>query len=409
MNPIVLFEDEGWEGLLPLVYWRSVFELRLGRKIAIDRIAQSLGAPISGVWTRDWIAPVAAQRCGAPANVAIEPDTVLVNGRWLMDRGTSFPDAPCVGVNEDGDIAYIACDAVLAKKLSAKSLLDSDLRSSALAGVPRNTVDAKMFRHVWDLVSGLSESLTADWCESDAGSATDLKLLVDLTPANAVRIGERASIHPTVVIDATSGPIFISDDVEIGAFTLIEGPAYIGPGTRINPHARLHGGVAIGPVCRIGGEVCGSIVMGYTNKQHDGFLGHAFVGNWVNIGAGAVNSNLKNTYGTIRASLCGKEVDTGVQFFGVAIADHVKIGINTTIPTGAMIGFASTVSATGDVAKYTPSFSWVTQGGVTGSDPARALDVATTMMTRRNIDLTDQEVELFMSLEKRTRNHEARA
>jgi UDP-N-acetylglucosamine diphosphorylase/glucosamine-1-phosphate N-acetyltransferase len=259
------------------------------------------------------------------------------------------------------------------------------------------------------LVSGLRGFLTSDWRADDAGSASDLRPLTDPTPADSIRIGERVKLHPTVVIDATAGPIFISHDVEVGAFAVIEGPAYVGPGTRINPHARLHGGVAIGPVSRIGGEVCGSVIMGYTNKQHDGFLGHAYVGSWVNIGAGAVNSNLKNTYGTVRASLCGKEVDTGLQFFGATIADHAKIGINTTIPTGAMIGFASSVSAAGAVAKYTPSFSWVTREGVTGTDPARALDVATAMMTRRNIDLTDQEAELFLSLEKRTRDHEARA
>jgi len=409
MNPIVLFEDEGWVGLLPLVYWRSVFELRVGRKIAVDRIAQNLGAPVAGIWTRDWIAPVAAQRCGAPANTSIGPNTVLVNGRWLINGPFEFPKAPCVGVTDDGNVACISCDEALAGKLSPETLLDVNLRASALEGIPRARVDATMLRHAWDIIGHLGDLLTHDWSAEDAGVNSDLKLMTDLVSANAIHIGERARFHPTVVIDAGAGPIFISDDVEIGPFVVVEGPAYIGPGTRINAHARLHGANALGPVCRVGGEICGSVIMGYSNKQHDGFLGHAFVGSWVNIGAGAVNSNLKNTYGPVRASLCGKQIDTGLQFFGATIADHVKVGINSTIPTGAMIGFASSVATPGPLSKYTPSFSWVTRDGIGGTDPARALDVATAMMARRNIDLTDQEVELFLSLEKRTRDYEARA
>ncbi|MGB2988140.1 MAG: putative sugar nucleotidyl transferase [Phycisphaerae bacterium] len=106
---LVLFEDDGFVNLLPLVFWRSVFELRVGRKIVLDRTAQELELPIAGVWTRDWLAPVAAQRCGAPANQPVQGTTVLVNGRWVFDDRVKFPKAPCVGL-VDSDIAFVVCD-----------------------------------------------------------------------------------------------------------------------------------------------------------------------------------------------------------------------------------------------------------------------------------------------------------
>ena len=106
MKSVVLLEDEGFVDLLPLLYWRSLFELQVGRKVILDRIAQRLGMSVAGVWTRDWIAKVAAQRCGAPANKALSAPAVLVNGRWLFDGPVNFPKPPSVGVLEGGDCLH---------------------------------------------------------------------------------------------------------------------------------------------------------------------------------------------------------------------------------------------------------------------------------------------------------------
>src|SRR5512145_799640 len=119
----------------------------------------------------------------------------------------------------------------------------------------------------------------------------------------------------------------------------------------------------------------GSVMHGYSNKQHHGFLGHAIVGSWVNLGAGATNSNLKNTYGRVRVPLRGRDVDTGLQFFGAIIADHAKIGINAAIPTRGVVGMVAGVVGTRVLPKFVPSFSWVTDDGVGSGDPVRALDV----------------------------------
>jgi len=400
MNTIILFEDEGYKKLQPLVFWRSVFELRVGRKILLDRTAEGLGMPIAGIWARDWMAEVAAQRCGAPANQRIKEGTVLVNARWLIDEAPTFATVPSIGVVKD-QVAYIVCDKELAEKLTPIDLQDKTLRERALMGVQRVQAGGSMVNYAWDIIANLSNLLADDWHASDAGIESDIDAGVTLEMTDRIHIGQRTRTHRTAVIDATSGPVFISDDVEIGPYVIIDGPIYIGPGTRISPHAWLHGGNAIGPVCRIGGEVCSCVISGYTNKRHYGFLGHAYVGTWVNFGAGSTNSNLKNTYGRVRVSLDGERVDTGLQFFGSIIADHAKIGINATLPSGVVIGMAATVSTSQVVPKCVAPFSWVTDSGRSNGDPARLLDASTLMMVRRGVDMTDEEIELFLELGSR--------
>ncbi len=405
---LLLFEDEGVANLLPLVFWRSVFELQIGRKIVLDRTVQRLGLPVAGVWTRDWIARVAAQRCGAPANQPTPKTALLVNGRWIFDEAVKFPKAPCVGV-VDSDIAYIVCDAKLAGRLRPSDLLDTARREAALEGVARHPATGRFLTYPWEIISDLPKLLESDWQVGDASIESELDEHLVLESRDRIHVGERTRIHPTALINTTEGPVYISHDVQIGAYCIIDGPAYIGPCTQILPHAWLHGGNAIGPVCRIGGEVHRCVIHAYTNKYHTGFLGHAYVGSWVNIGAGANNSNLKNTYGKIRVPINGTNIETGLQFFGAIIADHAKLGINATIPTGAVIGLSASIAASRAIPRYIPSFSWVTDDELSAGDPLRLLDVASAAMARRDVDMTDDEVELFLDLGTRVSSFEASA
>lgn len=400
MPNVVLFEDEAYADLLPAAYWRSVHEFRVGRKILLDRTAQRLALPVSGVWVRDWIAKVAALRCGAPVNHPAAQGTVLVNGRWLVESSVKFSTSPVVGTVGD-DIAYIVCDDALAEKLTPAVMLSAETRTRLLQGVPRQDAGGKMLRYPWDIIGCVAETLTSDFGPADVSIESKIDPKTTILNREQVHIGERTVLHPTAILDADSGPIFISHDVSVGAFSMIQGPAYVGPGSRINPYAHLHGGVAIGPVCRIGGELNGCIIDGYTNKQHEGFLGHAYVGSWVNLGAGCTNSNLKNTYGHVRVSVRGEPIDTGMTFFGAVIADHAKVGIQAAIPTGAVIGFAANIASTRLLPKQIPSFGWLTDDGLSAGDPARLLDVATKVMARRDVDMTDDEIELFLDLGSR--------
>jgi len=406
MAKIILFEDGGYANLLPFTYWRSLAELRIGRRIILDQLAQTLESPVAGVWTRDWIARVASDRCMTPANRPAAAGDVLVNGRWLPDGRADFPKPPRVGRVGD-DVAFVVCDEHLAGRLDAATLLDDGAAKTVLNDVPTVEVGGSMFRYPWELVASLSQRLSAEWHEDAALLESDLDSRVIVTGRDRLRIGERSVVHPTAVLDASAGPIFISHDVMIGAGCVIEGPAYVGPGVRINPRAWLHGGNAVGPMCKIGGEIDGCIISGYTNKQHDGFLGHAFVGSWVNLGAGTNNSDLKNTYGTVRVPLCGTDVETGLPFFGAIIGDHAKIGINATIPTGAVIGFGANAATSKALPKFVPSLSWMTDDGTVEADAGKVAEVAAIMMKRRNMELSEAEAELFRALPEQVRRHEA--
>lgn len=385
MVTIILFEDEGWRNFLPLTSWRSVFELQIGCETLLNRMARQLGLPISGVWTRDWMAKVATRRCGAPANGAIHGGDILVNGRWLPEGPMPFPQRPCVGL-VDGQVAYVVTDDRLASQLAPSTMLDPGLRRAVLKGVEEIPAPGTMIRYPWEFIRGLRDRLMHDF------------------PANQTN----ARVHPTAVIDTSSGPVCLGEDVIVGPYAVIEGPAYIGPGTHIHPHAWLHGGNAIGPDCRIGGELHGCVIHGHTNKQHAGFLGHAYVGSWVNIGAGTNNSDLKNTYGTVRVPLNGTDMDTGETFFGAILGDHAKIGINAAIPAGAVIGFAAMIARSGTLPRSVPSFAWLTEDSEGAGDPARLLEVARRVMSRRSVELSDDEQELFLDIATRTLGNGAR-
>ena len=183
-----------------------------------------------------------------------------------------------------------------------------------------------------------------------------------------------ATVHPMVVLDATAGPIYIDQDAEIHPFTRVEGPCYVGKQS-ILLGAKCRQGNTIGPMCRVGGEVEQSILHGYTNKYHDGFLGHAYVGRWVNLGAGTTNSDLRNDYGRVRVVLDGHTaIDTGSSKVGTLIGNHTKTCIGTLLNTGACVGAMAQLVTPGVLLpKFIPSFAWVLKGSVSEGPGRRRL------------------------------------
>jgi UDP-N-acetylglucosamine diphosphorylase/glucosamine-1-phosphate N-acetyltransferase len=194
-----------------------------------------------------------------------------------------------------------------------------------------------------------------------------------------------------VVIDAEHGPIYIEEDVEVHPFTRIEGPCYIGKKS-ILLGAKCREGNSIGPWCRVGGEVEESIIQGYSNKYHDGFLGHAYVGEWVNLGALTTNSDLKNDYTTVSVMLDGKHaIDTGSTKVGCLIGDHTKTSVGVSFNTGSYVGAMGILMATGKaLPKFIPSFAWFVEGVVTKGFGHKTLyETAATAMSRRKCQWTE--------------------
>ena len=200
------------------------------------------------------------------------------------------------------------------------------------------------------------------------------------------------------MLDAEHGPIFISEDVTVSANASLEGPCYIGSGSLIQPGAVLRDGMSIGPRCKVGGELESSILHGFSNKQHDGFLGHSYVAEWVNLAADTVNSDLKNTYGTIRVPINGVEVESGLMFVGLTMGDHSKTGIGQMFPTGSVVGFGCNVATCEFAPRFVPSFTWLTPKGAEPYDVERCLGVARRVMARRQVELTKAHEGLFRSV-----------
>jgi len=408
MAGIILFEDERATDLLPLTYWRGAFDLRIGRFTLCEFAAKSLQMEVRGLWTRELVAEVTRRRHLLPVNDPVEDRTWLINSRWIPEGPLPDSNGPAVGTVDD-EVAFIRCDRGLASSLTPETLLDSQQREAALKSVMQVRTEGAMMRYPWDIVANLAAQLQREWKGIDRGALHLPEGPCVIEGENAIHVAESAGIHATAVLDARYGAIFIDDEVSVGPYAVLEGPLYIGAGSRVHAHARLHGGNAIGPVCRVGGELEGCVLQGYMNKQHLGFLGHAFVGEWVNIGAGACNSDLKNTYGEVRVDVAGKRIDTGQTFYGGAIGDHAKIGINASLPTGAWIGFASQCASGVTAPAFVPSFTWMDADGVGQGDPDRLLVTAGRMMGRRGVTIRSAEEELFRVIFRASATSEGRS
>ncbi len=204
----------------------------------------------------------------------------------------------------------------------------------------------------------------------------------------------KAIVYPGVVFDTSTGPIIIDEDVKISSFSFLEGPLYIGKGSQID-NARITGGTLIGRSCRIGGEVENSIIQDFTNKHHEGFLGHSFVSSWVNLGALATTSDLKNNYGIVKLKIDSHEVNTGTIKFGSIIGPFSKVAIGVMLNTGAVVDIGSNLVES-RISGYQHPFTWISKG----SHYQKEAFIADTkkIMARRGINLFEFEEQYLRSL-----------
>jgi UDP-N-acetylglucosamine diphosphorylase/glucosamine-1-phosphate N-acetyltransferase len=275
--------------------------------------------------------------------------------------------------------------------------------AAAAANMPRATrieIGGYVMDDVWDLVVRAVRQIAED-IENGPSPAADPAF--PLTGVEVLgeppRLGASVTFEPCVVMDSQNGPIWIDDDVHIRAFTRIEGPAYIGPRTTILGGSLA--GVSIGPHCKVRGEVEASIILGYSNKAHDGFIGHACLGRWVNLGALTTNSDLKNNYGKVRLWTPDGERDTGEIKIGCFLGDHVRTAIGTLLNTGTVVGPGANVFGAKSAGRDIPPFAWGDTGEV--QDIERFVTTTRTAMGRRDVDLTDGMEQLLRATHERVR------
>lgn len=405
---ICLFEDQGAARFSPLVYFRPVYNLRCGVSSLKEKVLHHF--PRSGftLQCRDYLAGYMRHRNpGVLVNEIPGSRCLFINGRVVMDRRLRAG----LVTSRTGDVVFTCGDSVVAAWMSGPALTKIKRTISRLltmddfSGTPREEIEADLVSYPWDLVHRNADQLIADYSalvdkkKSPVSVASLKRRGVQVLGGDDVYVSADVSIKPGTLLDAESGPIHIGRGVQILAHANIMGPASIGDRSWVKVNAQIYPNTTIGPVCKIGGEVEGSIFHGYSNKQHHGFIGHSYIGAWVNLGAGTTNSDLKSNYGLVRVQTAEGIVDTGQQFIGLMMGDHSKTAINSMFNTGTIVGIASNIFGFGFPPKYVPSFSWGAAGETfTTFNIDQAIEMARRVMARRSILLLEEEEQLFRTI-----------
>ncbi|MEM2087212.1 MAG: putative sugar nucleotidyl transferase [Thermoproteota archaeon] len=405
---VCLFEDEKYDLLYPLTLTRATFELRCGSMTLVERIRRINPSVETSFFLRDYLAPVLRERLGNAVVNSLEDlsrdDAILVNGRWLPEYGRlPFEEDEAIAMCK-GDIVYIRVKRETIRKNLSDTLQKTIEKLRSELSVKQ--VDARMVEYPWHLVEYnhelLKEDFEAYWSKREGAKALEERVAV-VGDKSMLHISRSAAIHPFVVLDTSSGPIMVDDGARIYPFSRIEGPCYIGRDTWI-VRGNIREETSIGPVCRVGGEVEASIIQGYSNKYHTGFLGHAYVGEWVNIGALTTNSDLKNDYSNVDVYVKGRLMDTGDMKVGSFIGDHTKFGIGCLLNTGTVVGAACVLLGGEVLPKYIPSFCWYAEGRLRrGAGFRRTVEAEKRVMSRRSIVMSDSYVKMLEKIYQDTR------
>ena len=408
---ICIFEGIYYSRLLPLVYTRPTYELRCGILTLKDKILRHFPGSKVTLHCRNYLAEYLSENYPQYEinYISSEDECLFINGRVLADN--DFLEK--VDLDNPNDCLYVNGEYIVAAKVSGSKL--NDLKNSLhdlftlsdFDGLFKQQVDVKLINYPWDLVNNNAEQIEKDFEYLVKSKEKKINGTIydgaHLLNKDYIFIDEGTKIKPGVVLDAENGPIYIGKNVTIFPNAVIEGPAFIGDKSQIKISAKIYEGTSIGEVCKVGGEVENSIIHSHSNKQHEGFLGHSYLGKWVNIGADTNNSDLKNNYGSVKVYINGELVDSGSQFVGLTMGDHSKTGINTMFNTGTVVGVSCNIYGSGIPPKYVPSFSWGGADMLTTYDLERSLEVAKRVMARRNITMSQAEEKLLRKVFDLTR------
>ena len=386
---IAIFEDTAVEKLAPITTSKPAYAIRCGGFRLIDLI-DLIEANVSAA-VRPHLRAIQERDFDFASRLdASQPKTLVLNAR-VAPTLANYQAIEQLAVSDDfviynqsknnqGKNQIIA--AILPTELVAKDGWSKDLSAvidAANLTAAGTTLD--IFEYPHDVVrlhmQHCEENLEFRLLQNQYGRLADGVFVSKQSPP---------TIHPTAVFDSSSGPIIFDSNVKVGPHCFFRGPVHIGENCKISEHSSIKDGVSIAHTCKIGGEVEGCVIEPWTNKQHHGFLGHSYLGSWINLGAGTCNSDLKNTYGKINMTYGDQTVATGMQFVGCIVGDYAKTAINTSIFTGKTIGVASMVYglATANVPSFVNYARTLGQMGLL--PPEIAITTQKRMFARRNVD-----------------------
>ncbi len=382
---IYIFEDQRALDLEPVTLTRPSFEIRCGALTCIERLNLLLPDDTIHLIVRNELVDITRETF---PGISVNPD-IVDEGVWLLGNALWDEDSIELIKNSNGVGFYfgeIFCGGYLSKD-SGESWMDEGgpCKCSVNEDHEKNNIELNVIQYLWNAVS-----LTNDQVEKD------LKYFSEYTNSkDGLIIHDSVVVGEGVVIDTSNGPVIIAQDSVIKPLSYIEGPAYIGENCVIEPMTQIKGGSSIGPVCKLGGEVNSVVIQGWSNKVHDGHLGDAYLGQWVNLGAGTVNSNLKNNYSDIDVMVNGIMTSTGSKHIGCFMGDHVKTAIGTTLNTGTVIGPGSNIVATGFPPKTIPPFSWCVGSKIRSIRWDAFIETAKVVKSRRGLEMTQAEEQLL--------------
>ena len=409
---VCIFEDKGYKELYPLTYLRPSFELRCGLTTLEEKLLSFLPNENVSYGVREALVPLLRERRGENKvnqwDLLQGKDLLLLNGAWLSTGDLPPLSGPNEAAVQGQRVLYIRLEAKKTAGLQAGDVNEFIVACLERCDVKNERPDAKVIGAPWDLIEENPEAIGRDFeaVRASRGEAHEL-------PEGATLLGDpeqlwiapSAEIQPFTLLDVRGGPIVIEEDAIVTSFTRIEGPACLGKESQTFG-AKIREGTSIGPVCRIGGEVEEAIFHAYSNKYHDGFIGHSYVCEWVNLGALCTNSDLKNDYSTVTVHTPDGPKDTGSTKVGSFIGDHTKTSIGTLLNTGSWVGIMCNLLASGSVLpKLIPSYAWYVGGKITkGFGLDAMLKTCRMSMSRRGVDMTDTLEDLLRQVRDETKD-----
>ncbi len=423
---ILLFEDDRVGQLAPLTIGRAAYAISCGSYRLIE-LVQGLSPVRAERGTKSvsaWGENVSTTQEQEPAfrfvrpylqevEAANDPHDVLAQG--TVDEPTLFINARAVPaissidqlqtlIETDRECIVTSGESVAAAIVKSRLELPAFGDGGALPAIlrelalPTVAVELPLFEYPHDVIRFHMQALAENLNDRLRDDVRYRELRDGLFVAENVNLGEH------LVTDTRRGPIVIDELASIGPFCYLAGPIHLASGARVNEHAALKDGVTLGQRAKAGGEVEASIIEAYSNKQHHGFLGHSYIGSWVNLGAGTSNSDLKNTYGAVNMEYAGRKTQTGMQFLGCFVGDYSKTAVNTAIFTGKTIGACSMVY--GFVTTNVPSFTNYARSfnQVTESPVEVAISTQARMFARRGIPQRPCDVQLLRDMYEMTRD-----
>lgn len=382
----ILFDGTVRKQLLPFTYTRPVADIRVGILTIREKWEYHLNTTTSTV-TEEYLSEKWPM-------VEFEQN-VMINASYLPT-----PNLATIVKGMTENQAIFDGEEVIAFYIKE----DEEVNFDTYEIIEYSFDDLFRIEHTWDIFAKNHRAIAEDFALLTEGRTS--QPIPEMTVSfNGPQIFiEEGAKLPLCSLNANEGPIYIGKDAEIMEGAMIRGPFALCENATVKMGAKIYGGTTVGPHCKVGGEVSNSVLFGYSNKGHDGFIGNTVIGEWCNLGADTNTSNLKNNYAPVR--LWDYETEgfahTDLQFCGLMMGDHSKCGINTMFNTGTVVGVSANVFGSGFPRNFIPSFSWGGSGGMTTYKTNKAFEVAEVVMKRRAIDFTEGDAQLMTHIFEET-------